>query len=70
MPLGQMAHPTDKKVQTQERRRARLAAELRSNLQKRKEQTRGRAQRDAAAGAGEGSTPEADEQGGQAGELA
>jgi hypothetical protein len=63
MSLGPMAQPTksDQKVQAQERRRARLAAELRSNLQKRKEQARGRAQRDGAAGAGEESTPETGE---------
>jgi hypothetical protein len=39
-----MAHPqkTDTKQLARERRHARLAAELRSNLRKRKEQVRGR----------------------------
>ena len=50
---------SDKKLQAQEQRRARLAAELRASLLKRKAQARGRAQqRDAAAGADEESRPE------------
>jgi hypothetical protein len=50
---------SDKKLQAQEQRRARLAAELRASLLKRKAQARGRAQqRDAAAGAGEEGGPE------------
>jgi hypothetical protein len=65
-----MTHPikSDKSLQAaklqapkptaQEQRRARLAAELRSNLLKRKEQARGRAQRDVADGAGEAGNPE------------
>jgi hypothetical protein len=45
-----MAPPTkaDNKLQVQEQRRARLEAELRANLHKRKQQARSRAQRDAA----------------------
>jgi hypothetical protein len=68
--LGSMTHPikSDKSLQAaklqapkpsaQEQRRARLAAELRSNLLKRKEQARGRAHRDVADGAGEAGNPE------------
>ena len=78
-----MAHPTksDKKLQpptlpapklqAREQRRARLAAELRANLHKRKEQARGRALRDVAGGTGEESAPEPGEaQVGQPGEVA
>jgi hypothetical protein len=78
-----MPHPTksDKTLRTakvqapkltaQEQRRARLAAELRSNLLKRKEQARGRAQRDVADGAGEAGTPESGKaQIGQPGKVA
>jgi hypothetical protein len=73
-----MAHPTksDKKLQApkrqaQEQRRARLVAELRANLHKRKEQARGRAPRDVAGGTGEESKPEPGEaQVGRAGEVA
>jgi hypothetical protein len=58
-----MAHLTnsDKKLQAQgqrEQRRARLAAELRANLLRRREQARGRALRETAAG-GEDMPPEA-----------
>jgi hypothetical protein len=44
-----MAQPTksDTKARAQQQRRARLAAELRSNLSKRKEQARSRALRNA-----------------------
>jgi hypothetical protein len=57
-----MAHPTvsDKKLharEQREQRRARLARELRANLLKRKEQARGRAQRDA----GEAGNPQTGE---------
>jgi hypothetical protein len=43
-----MAHPTKahSKLMAQQQRRARLEAELRSNLRKRKDQARGRAERD------------------------
>jgi hypothetical protein len=67
-----MAHPTrsDKKLQALNQRRARLAAELRANLHKRKEQARGRAQRDVAARAVEESRPETGgTQVGQTGEV-
>jgi hypothetical protein len=68
MPLRPMAHSTESdkklqapKLQAQEQRRARLAAELRANLHKRKAQARGRALRDAADEADEASKPEAGE---------
>jgi hypothetical protein len=48
---------SDKKLQAQQRR-ARLAAELRSNLHKRKEQARSRALQNAPDGRGEGSGPD------------
>jgi hypothetical protein len=78
MPLGPMAHPTksDKKLQppklqAQEQRRARLAAELRANLHKRKEQARGRAHRDVADDPGAENQPEPGEaQVGQPGKVA
>jgi hypothetical protein len=56
-----MAHSTksDSKLQVKEQRRARLAAELRANLAKRKAQARSRVQRDA--GAGGAGTPEGGE---------
>jgi hypothetical protein len=73
-PSGPMSHSakSDRKLQAQERRRARLAAELRASLLKRKAQARGRAQqRDAAAGAGEEGRPEPGQaQAGQPGEVA
>jgi hypothetical protein len=49
MPTGPMAPPTknDSRLRAQEQRRARLAAELRSNLKKRREQARERALCDA-----------------------
>ena len=70
-----MAHPTNsyKKLQAQEQReqrRARLAAELRANLLRRKEQARGRALREGAAGGGEAMPPEAGDEVGRPGEAA
>ena len=69
---GPMSHSakSDTKLQAQEQRRARLAAELRASLRKRKAQARGRAQqRDAAAG--EESRPETGQaQVGRPGEVA
>lgn len=59
MPFGPMAQSikSDKKLRDREQRRARLAAELRTNLHKRKAQARSR--RDAAEGAAEGEVPAA-----------
>jgi hypothetical protein len=53
MPTGPMTPPAkaDNKQRARAQRRARLAAELRSNLKKRKEQARGRAMCDAPAAA-------------------
>jgi hypothetical protein len=86
-----MAHPTksDRTLQASrahaptqaQQREARLAAELRANLQKRKQQARGRAMRDAAAATAEADTGEAGaaephapqpggQSGGQSGEVA
>jgi hypothetical protein len=71
---GPMSHSakSDKTLQAQAQRRARLAAELRTSLLKRKAQARGRAQqRDAGAGAGEEGRPETGQtQVGRPGEVA
>jgi hypothetical protein len=63
---------SDSKLQAREQRIARLAAELRASLLKRKAQTRARArQQDAATGAGDESRPETGEtQAGRPGEVA
>jgi hypothetical protein len=58
-----MAHPqkTDTKQLVREQRRARLAAELRSNLRKRKDQARGRALPEAPGSVEENDQPDARE---------
>jgi hypothetical protein len=61
---------TDKKSLA-EQRRARLAAELRSNLRKRKQQARSRAQQEGAAAEAEGDEPSLSKgPGGSEGEIA
>ena len=52
MPTKTTAHPpkSNGKSLAQERRQARLAAELRANLRKRKDQARGRADQEETAG--------------------
>jgi hypothetical protein len=71
---GPMSHSakSDKKLQDRAQRRARLEAELRASLLKRKAQARGRAQqRDVAGGAGEEGRPETGQaQAGRPGEVA